>query len=142
LKRLLAAVAILPLACTKPSETPTQSEDASISRDPITPASSASASASPAAPFSKQQCEALQQKVQTLFTTGRSCKASTECTYLWTTVGLPGQCGLPISNATMPEVKKIVAEFQARRCLDVLPPQPTASCPVPPTPACVNGQCN
>jgi len=59
-----------------------------------------------------------------------------------TTVGLDGQCGLPISKATMPDVKNVVADFRARHCLDYLPPQPTATCPIPATPTCVNGQCN
>jgi len=144
--------------CTKPSETPAN-VDASITADPAVTASSSSAgmeappvaaivsasassSTSASAPSKRLACEALQRKVTTLFATGRACTTSADCTNLMTTVGLDGQCGAPISKTSMPDVQKVKAEFQAKRCLDVLPPQPTATCPIPPTPTCVNGQCN
>lgn len=155
MKKVLAAIAILPLACTKPSETPPQS-DASIARDPIVPASSFTAGMSPpmsavtsasasasstAVPSRRQACEALQQKVATLLG-NRACATTADCDNVMTGCGLDGQCGAPIAKTRKPDVEKTSALFYSKNCLDVLAPQACATCPMPPTPKCVNGQCN
>jgi hypothetical protein len=157
LKRLLAAVAILPIACTKPSETATVA-DASISHDPVIASSSApgisepplaaivSASASAwtttSAPSKRQTCEALQSKVGALIAGGRACTSTADCAIVQTGCGLDGQCGTPIAKTRKPDVEKTSALFFGKNCLDVLPPQACATCPMPPVPKCVNGQCN
>jgi hypothetical protein len=55
--------------------------------------------------------------------------------------GLDGQCGAPITKTRKPDVEKTSQLFFSKNCLDVLPPQPCATCAMPSTPKCVNGQC-
>jgi len=164
LKRLalLAVIAVAPVVCLyacKTSETPSPA-DASVARDPVVAASSSSAgisapptpvtvaasasasSSSSATPSKKQLCEALQQKVTSLLATGRGCVTTADCDNVMTGCGLDGQCGAPIAKGRKPAVEKTSQLFFSKSCLDVLPPQPCATCAMPAPPKCVNGQCN
>jgi hypothetical protein len=77
-----------------------------------------------------------------MLATGGACTTAADCDVVQTGCGLAGMCGEVVAKTRKPDVKKTSDLFYAKNCLDVLPPQPCATCPMPPTPKCVNGQCN
>lgn len=133
-RAFLAVIALAPFALVvcKPKDVPPgEVTVASVPPTLVPPSPTLSAdraAASACADLDAQIARTLQE---------RACKVEADCT----TGNYPCRCSVPMAASARPRLDALTKDFDAKKCLAVLP-RPCATCEAPPPVRCVDGRCD